>query len=71
MLMTNDADSLTHVIETGGLFRLLLRLMEAISLSTNKPNLSHLMVLLGRHFGIRDDYQNLKSKDVSDPISHH
>ncbi|KAM4055514.1 polyprenyl synthetase domain-containing protein [Hirsutella rhossiliensis] len=51
--------------KTGGIFRMLLRLMEATSLSTNNPDLRCLIILLGRHFGIRDDYQNLCSNDYA------
>lgn len=51
--------------KTGGLFRLILKLMEAMSVSDRKPNLHFLVTLLGRHFAIRDDYQNLRSDKYS------
>ena len=46
--------------ETGGLFRMISRLVIAQSQSPNKPtDLDRLMTLLGRYFQIRDDYANL------------
>lgn len=44
---------------------MLLKLMEATSFSDAKPDLHFLIALLGRHFAIRDDYQNLRSDEVS------
>ncbi|KAL4956126.1 isoprenoid synthase domain-containing protein [Aspergillus filifer] len=58
--------------KTGGLFRLLLRLMEAESsskqsnlkgVSSNQSPLERLLVLTGRYYQIRDDYLNLTSAD--------
>ena len=46
--------------ETGGLFRMISRLMIAQSQFPNRPtDLDRLMTLLGRFFQIRDDYTNL------------
>jgi hypothetical protein len=59
---------LTRVTETGGLFRLLFRLMDVLSPLEKRPNLLFLTTLLGRHFGIRDDYMNLCSDAVSSLI---
>lgn len=50
--------------ETGGLFRILARLMAAKSKLPSRPNLTDLASLLGRYFQIRDDYMNLNSDDV-------
>jgi geranylgeranyl pyrophosphate synthase len=53
--------------KTGGLFRLMLRLMTAES-SISRPldtALSRLLTLTGRYYQIRDDYLNLASADVS------
>ncbi|KAF4151442.1 hypothetical protein CNMCM6069_003861 [Aspergillus lentulus] len=47
--------------KTGGLFRLLLRLMQAEKKGTTKVNLDGLTILFGRFFQIRDDYMNLRS----------
>lgn len=55
--------------KTGGLFRLMLRLMEAES-PTSLPStisLARLLTLTGRYYQIRDDYLNLTSSDVGDP----
>ncbi|KAL4746600.1 hypothetical protein BDW72DRAFT_207213 [Aspergillus terricola var. indicus] len=53
--------------KTGGLFRLMLRLMEAespISLPSNKStSLLRLLTYTGRYYQIRDDYLNLTSAD--------
>ena len=54
--------------ETAGLFRMLARMLDALSNSSRKPDLKVLtrfMSLLGRLFQIRDDYMNLTSSDVS------
>ncbi|KAF2756361.1 terpenoid synthase [Pseudovirgaria hyperparasitica] len=45
--------------KTGGLFRLLARLMMAKARLPLVPNLIPLMTLFGRYFQIRDDYANL------------
>ncbi|KAF4276289.1 hypothetical protein CNMCM8812_002246 [Aspergillus fumigatus] len=47
--------------KTGGLFRLLLRLMQAEKKGTTEVDLDRLTVLFGRFFQIRDDYMNLRS----------
>ncbi|KAG2005097.1 hypothetical protein GB937_009054 [Aspergillus fischeri] len=47
--------------KTGGLFRLLLRLMQAERKGTTEVDLDGLTVLFGRFFQIRDDYMNLRS----------
>jgi geranylgeranyl pyrophosphate synthase len=55
--------------KTGGLFRLMARLMEAESPSPiTTPHLSRLLTLTGRYYQIRDDYMNLTSADVSRPV---
>jgi ophiobolin F synthase len=55
--------------KTGGLFRLMARLMEAESPSPiTTPHLSRLLTLIGRYYQIRDDYMNLTSADVSPPV---
>lgn len=51
-------------LETGGLFRLLCRLMVACSTVEFDKDINDLTVLFGRLFQIRDDYQNLVSLDV-------
>lgn len=54
--------------ETGGLFRMISRLVIAQSQSPNKPaDLDRLMTLLGRYFQIRDDYANLVLDQVCNP----
>jgi geranylgeranyl pyrophosphate synthase len=51
--------------KTGGLFRLMLRLMEAEAPTSNpNPSLARLLTLVGRYYQIRDDYLNLTSSDV-------
>jgi geranylgeranyl pyrophosphate synthase len=53
--------------KTGGLFRLMLRLMTAES-PISRPldaALSRLLTYTGRYYQIRDDYLNLTSADVS------
>jgi Geranylgeranyl pyrophosphate synthase len=58
--------------ETAGLFRMLARMLDALSNSPRKPDVKVLirfMSLLGRLFQIRDDYMNLTSSDVSQCIS--
>ncbi len=54
--------------ETGGLFRMLFKLIEARSTLDLKPDLTGVMTLLGRYFQMRDDYLNLTSADVSSPL---
>ncbi|KAF2866567.1 isoprenoid synthase domain-containing protein [Massariosphaeria phaeospora] len=49
--------------KTGGLFRLLARLMAAESPHGGKADTDRLCRLLGRYFQIRDDYQNLVSEE--------
>ena len=53
--------------KTGGLFCLIGNLMQAESLDNLPGNttIEHLMILLGRYFQIRDDYQNLVSTDYA------
>jgi geranylgeranyl pyrophosphate synthase len=51
--------------ETGGLFRLLARLMAAESSSPIGADLDLWCHHLGRYYQIRDDYQNLVSEEVS------
>ncbi|ROW08502.1 hypothetical protein VMCG_03251 [Cytospora schulzeri] len=48
--------------KTGGLFRMISRLLISQSTSSRKPaSLNRLMILFGRFFQIRDDYANLVS----------
>ncbi|CAJ2500455.1 Uu.00g033080.m01.CDS01, partial [Anthostomella pinea] len=49
--------------KTGGLFRLLARMMAAESKCPSKPDVTRLVILVGRYFQIRDDYQNLNGAD--------
>jgi geranylgeranyl pyrophosphate synthase len=63
----NVFTTLKNKAETGGLFRILVRLMTAKSTSPSPPDLTALASLLGRYFQIRDDYINLNSSDVRDP----
>ncbi|KAH9990889.1 terpenoid synthase [Xylariaceae sp. FL0662B] len=51
--------------KTGGLFRLLARLMAAESPHGNETAIDRLCRLLGRYFQIRDDYQNLVSEEYT------
>ncbi|CAO2651134.1 Nn.00g094310.m01.CDS01 [Neocucurbitaria sp. VM-36] len=51
--------------KTGGLFRLLTRLMLECSPHREQVDLDNLCRLFGRYFQIRDDYQNLKSPDYT------
>ncbi|KAI4092168.1 MAG: hypothetical protein LQ344_003651 [Seirophora lacunosa] len=53
--------------KTGGLFRLILRLMQAESPVTKGygPELKSFITALGRYFQIRDDYQNLASSEYA------
>lgn len=53
--------------KTGGLFCLIGDLMQAESLDNLPGNttIEHLMILLGRYFQIRDDYQNLVSSNYT------
>ncbi|KAL5341064.1 isoprenoid synthase domain-containing protein [Aspergillus crustosus] len=51
--------------KTGGLFRLILRLMEAESPTPSSENLSTLLTLTGRYYQIRDDYLSLTSADYT------
>ena len=55
----------TISIETGALFELLVRLMQLEANSGTTVDYVPLVKLLGRYFQIRDDYQNLTSKQVS------
>jgi geranylgeranyl diphosphate synthase type 3 len=51
--------------KTGGLLRLIVRLMEAESTVPTKPDLLKLATLFGRYYQIRDDYYNLTSEEVT------
>ncbi|KAJ5193267.1 hypothetical protein N7449_009409 [Penicillium cf. viridicatum] len=48
--------------KTGGLFRLISRLMRSEASVNSDLDISQFATLLGRHFQIRDDYQNLQSE---------
>lgn len=68
-LCPSVSDYLTMVDKkTGGLFRMLTRLMVAerpASVKMSETDLDLLSCLIGRFFQIRDDYQNLASADYS------
>ncbi|KAJ5472245.1 hypothetical protein N7530_006246 [Penicillium desertorum] len=51
--------------KTGGLFRLIGRLMRSEATVNSDLDISQFATLLGRHFQIRDDYQNLQSEDYT------
>ncbi|KZN86668.1 Fusicoccadiene synthase [Penicillium chrysogenum] len=51
--------------KTGGLFRLISRLMRSEATKNSDLDISQFATLLGRHFQIRDDYQNLQSEDYT------
>ncbi|KGO78266.1 Terpenoid synthase [Penicillium italicum] len=51
--------------KTGGLFRLISRLMRSQATTNSDLDISQFATLLGRHFQIRDDYQNLQSEDYT------
>ncbi|RCI17301.1 hypothetical protein L249_2460 [Ophiocordyceps polyrhachis-furcata BCC 54312] len=52
--------------KTGGLFRLLGRLLQSESPVGSELDIEKLATMLGRYFQIRDDYQNLCSADYAD-----
>lgn len=52
--------------KTGGMFRMLLRLMQAESARISIFDFDRLSLLFGRFFQIRDDYLNLRSSAYSD-----
>lgn len=56
-----------HIVsqKTGGLFRMLVRLMQTCATKNHDLNLTHFANLLGQLFQIRDDYKNLKSEDYA------
>ncbi|CAI7590152.1 unnamed protein product [Penicillium glandicola] len=51
--------------KTGGLFRLISRLMRSEATANSHLDINQFATLLGRHFQIRDDYQNLQSADYT------
>ncbi|CDH53276.1 geranylgeranyl pyrophosphate synthetase [Lichtheimia corymbifera JMRC:FSU:9682] len=51
-------------IETGGLLRLAVKLMQAAS--TSKQDYTGLVSKIGIHFQVRDDYMNLQSQQYAD-----
>ena len=67
VLIPNSA-GLKYLTETGGLFRMLAKLMIAKSSSKSRPEFTTLMTLLGRYFQIRDEHMNLTSPDVGDNL---
>ncbi|RDA94543.1 hypothetical protein CP533_2747 [Ophiocordyceps camponoti-saundersi (nom. inval.)] len=52
--------------KTGGLFRLLARLLQSESMIGSELDIENLATMLGRYFQIRDDFQNLCSADYTD-----
>ncbi|KAI9844618.1 MAG: hypothetical protein M1837_005470 [Sclerophora amabilis] len=52
--------------KTGGMFRMLLKLMQAESSLGSTFDFDRLGLLFGRFFQIRDDYMNLRSNEYSD-----
>jgi geranylgeranyl pyrophosphate synthase len=50
--------------ETGGLFRLLARLLLAHQTQLEQSELDNFVSLTGKYFQIRDDYENLASAEV-------
>lgn len=51
--------------KTGGLFNLVVGLMQAKASCGHELHLNGMMILLGRYFQIRDDYSNLVSDDYT------
>ncbi|KAL4883150.1 isoprenoid synthase domain-containing protein [Aspergillus karnatakaensis] len=51
--------------KTGGLFRMILRLMEAESPAPSTASLTSLLTLTGRYYQIRDDYLSLTSAEYT------
>nr|QXF69098.1 sesterbrasiliatriene [Penicillium arizonense] len=51
--------------KTGGLFRLMLRLMDAEASVSSTASLAKLLTLTGRYYQIRDDYKNLTSQEYT------
>ncbi|KAK6343822.1 hypothetical protein TWF696_007481 [Orbilia brochopaga] len=51
--------------KTGGLFRMASRLMKEQATQNRELNVEDLLVLMGRFFQIRDDFQNLESADYA------
>ncbi|KAF9957433.1 geranylgeranyl pyrophosphate synthetase [Modicella reniformis] len=56
---------LTIFIETGGLLRLAVKLMQAAAGDTCQEDYVHMVEMIGIHFQIRDDYLNLQSTQYS------
>lgn len=52
--------------KTGGLFNLVVKLMQAEGTSKRDLSIDRMMTFLGRYFQIRDDYQNLVSADYTE-----
>jgi len=51
--------------KTGGLIRMLARLLHVLSPLKNTPDIDGLVTMLGRAYGLRDDYQNLSSDEYT------
>jgi hypothetical protein len=51
---------LTEGTETGGLFRMVSRMMQAEATRNTGVNIDTFMNILGRYYQIRDDYQDIK-----------
>ena len=55
----------SNLLETGGLLRLAVKMMQLCSETKNDQDYSKLVDLLGAHFQIRDDFMNLMSGKVN------
>lgn len=51
--------------ETGGLFRMATKMMQAEATRNKTLNIDALMTLLGRYYQVRDDYYDVVSAGVS------